>query len=208
MPVENLHELLKHELGDLLFAEKTILKALPKMAREVSNPDMRARMEEHVRETEGQVTNLERAFEAIGERAKAERCPGILGLIEEHDDFKKEEEPSKPMLEAFDLGSGLRVEHYEIAAYRTSIAIAKAIGNRDVVALLKQNLDQELAMAKFIEQSAGSALQMAATNAAAVAAKKGAAKKGAAKQGATKKAAAKKGGARKSAQQTADSAAE
>ena len=158
MPVENLQELLKHELGDLLFAEKTILKALPKMAREVSNPEMRARMEEHVRETEQQVANLQRAFEAMGERAKAETCPAILGLVKEHDDFKKEEEPSKPMLEAFDLGSGLRIEHYEIAAYRTAIAIAKNLGLRDVVAPLQENLAQELAMAKFIEQSASAAL--------------------------------------------------
>jgi ferritin-like metal-binding protein YciE len=65
--MESLHDLLKHELGDILFAEKTILKALPKMAREVSNPEMRARMEEHVRESEQQVQNLERAFVALGE---------------------------------------------------------------------------------------------------------------------------------------------
>jgi ferritin-like metal-binding protein YciE len=167
MPVQNLQELLKHELGDLLFAEKTILKALPKMAREVSNPEMRARMEEHVRETEQQVSNLERAFAAMGEKAKAETCPAILGLVKEHDDFKKEEEPSKPMLEAFDLGSGLRIEHYEIAAYRTAIAIAKNLGLRDVVAPLQENLAQELAMAKFIEKSAAPALATARANSAA-----------------------------------------
>src|SRR5205085_6424990 len=125
MPMNNIQELLKHELGDLRFAEKTVLKTLPKMAREVANPDMRARMEQHLRETEQQVTNLERAFEAIGERAKAEKCPGILGLVKEHDDFKKQESPSKPILEAFDLGAGLRVEHYEIAAYRSAIALAR-----------------------------------------------------------------------------------
>jgi ferritin-like metal-binding protein YciE len=188
MAMESLQDLLKHELGDILFAEKTVLKALPKMAREVSNPELRARMEEHVRETEQQVQNLERAFEALGERAKAEKCPGILGLVQEHDDFKSDEEPSKPILEAFDLGSGLRVEHYEIAAYRTAMAIAKSLGQRDVVALLKANLDQELAMAKFLEQSAPAALRMAGENAAAVAAKS------AAKKGGAKKAAVKRGG--------------
>jgi ferritin-like metal-binding protein YciE len=201
MSMSNLQELLKHELGDLLFAEKTILKALPKMAREVANPDMRARMEQHVRETEEQVTNLERAFEAIGERAKAEKCPGILGLVKEHDDFKKEERPSKPILEAFDLGSGLRVEHYEIAAYRTAIALARNLGIQQAIDALQQNLDQELAMAAFIESSAPMALEAARANSAAAASRGGskrATKKVAAKRSGTKKAAAKKSTAKKS----------
>ena len=225
MSMNNMQELLKHELGDLLFAEKTILKALPKMAREVANPDMRTRMEQHVRETEQQVTNLERAFEAIGERAKAEKCPGILGLVKEHDDFKREERPSKPILEAFDLGSGLRVEHYEIAAYRTAIAIARNLGLQAVIDALQENLDQELAMAAFIESAAPMALEAARANSAAAEARgaskratkratksasksasKGASKsasksasKGASKRGAAKKSTAKKSSAKKAA---------
>lgn len=214
MPMQSLPDLLKHELGDILFAEKTILKALPKMAREVANPEMRARMEEHVRETEQQVRNLERAFEAIGERAKAEKCPGILGLVKEHDEFKSDEEPTKPILEAFDLGSGLRVEHYEIAAYRTAIAIARNLGLQDVIDPLQENLDQELAMAEFIERSAPMALEAARANAEAVAARNAAKKtssrkassktakksssKRATKKSATKKSTAKKSAAKKS----------
>jgi len=159
MPVTNLQELLKHELGDLLFAEKTILKGLKKMSREVSNPEMRQRMEAHYGETEQQIQNLERAFESLGLKAKAQKCPGILGIIQEHDEFKSDEEPSKPVLEAFNLGSGLRVEHYEIAAYRSAIALARGLRQREVVDLLKQNLEQEVAMAKFIENSAAESLQ-------------------------------------------------
>jgi ferritin-like metal-binding protein YciE len=159
MPVTNLQELLKHELGDLLFAEKTILKGLKKMSREVSNPDMRQRLEAHHGETEQQIQNLERAFESLGLKAKAQKCPGILGIIQEHDEFKSDEEPSKPILEAFNLGSGLRVEHYEIAAYRSAIALARGLRQREVVDLLKQNLEQEVAMAKFIENSAAESLQ-------------------------------------------------
>jgi ferritin-like metal-binding protein YciE len=159
MPVTNLQELLKHELGDLLFAEKAILKGLKKMSREVSNPEMRQRMEAHYGETEQQIQNLERAFESLGLKAKAQKCPGILGIIQEHDEFKSDEEPSKPVLEAFNLGSGLRVEHYEIAAYRSAIALARGLRQREVVDLLKQNLEQEVAMAKFIENSAAESLQ-------------------------------------------------
>lgn len=159
MAVNDLQALLKHELGDLLFAEKTILKGLKKMTREVSNPEMKQRMEAHYTETEQQIGNLERAFEAMGLKARAQKCPGILGIMEEHDEFKEEEEPSKPILEAFDLGSGLRVEHYEIAGYRSAIALARALRQREVVDLLKQNLEQEVAMAKFIETAAAGALQ-------------------------------------------------
>src|SRR5690349_3536710 len=108
MSVQSLPELLVHDLGDFLFAEKTILKALPKMIREVSGAEMRARLEQHLGETQQQVRNLEQAFAALGERPKAQKCPGILGIVKEHDEFKSEEEPSKPIMEAFDLGAGLR----------------------------------------------------------------------------------------------------
>ena len=159
MSVTDLHALLKHELGDLLYAEKTILKALKKMAREVSAPDMRERIVAHQGETEQQIQNLERAFEAIGERARAQKCPGILGIVQEHEDFVEEEEPSKPILEAFDLGAGLRIEHYEIAGYRSAIALAKSMRRAEVVELLRANLEQEVAMAKFIEGQAAKSLQ-------------------------------------------------
>jgi ferritin-like metal-binding protein YciE len=159
MAVKDLNALLKHELGDILFAEKTFLKGMKTMAKEVKDPEMRARIEEHQQETEGQIANLEQAFEAAGFKVKAEKCPGALGLKEEHDSFKEEEEPSKAMLEAFDLGSGLRIEHYEIAAYRTAIAIATTLKNKACADLLKANLQQELAMAKFLEQNAVKALK-------------------------------------------------
>jgi ferritin-like metal-binding protein YciE len=157
--MNDLQELLAHELGDLLFAEKAILKSLKKMGREVSHPELRQRLEAHQGETEEQVRTLERCFELIGKRARPQKCEGILGIIREHDEFVSEEEPSKPMLEAFDLGSQLRVEHYEIAGYRSAMAVAKALGHREVMGLLKQNLEQELAMAKFVEGVAGQALQ-------------------------------------------------
>jgi len=162
MAVNDLNGLLKHELGDLYFAEKHILKALKKMTKEVSDPEMNARMVEHQDETERQIRNLERAFEAIGLKPRAQKCPGILGIIEEHDEFKSEEEPSKELLEAFDVGAGLRVEHYEIAAYRGAIALAKALGESRVAELLSENLAQEVDMERFLAANGARALKLAA----------------------------------------------
>ncbi|HSU13811.1 ferritin-like domain-containing protein [Longimicrobium sp.] len=154
-----MRELLKHELGDLLFAEKAFLKATKTLAKEAQDPEVKARIEEHVNETQGQIERLNDAFRAIGEKPKAEKCDAALGLIEEHDSFKSEEKPSKMLLSAFDLGSGLRVEHYEIAAYRTAIAVANALGERECAGILKENLQEELAMASFLEKTAGGVLK-------------------------------------------------
>lgn len=153
MEGSEMRDLLKHELGDLLYAERLILKMLGTLTREVKNPEMLARVQEHVGETEEQIERLGRAFESIGEKAKAEKCDAAIGLKEEHDSFKKEEKPSRAMLEAFDLGSSLRVEHYEIAGYRSAIAVATALGERECVALLTESLREEEAMATFIERN-------------------------------------------------------
>jgi ferritin-like metal-binding protein YciE len=160
--MESLPELLKHELGDLLYAEKTILKGIKKMSKEVKDPEMNQRMLQHYAETEQQIANLELAFQSIGEKAKAQKCPGILGLMTEHDEFKSDEKPSKEMLEAFDLGSSLRIEHYEIAAYKTAISIAKATGHTECARLLTENLAQEVAMEKFLTTSAVRSLKQLA----------------------------------------------
>lgn len=159
-----MRELLKHELGDLLFAEKVFLKATRALAKEAQDPEIKARVEEHVEETQGHIERLNDAFRAIGEKPKAEKCPAALGLQEEHDSFKSEEKPSRMLLSAFDLGSGLRVEHYEIAAYRTTIAVANALGERECVAILKENLKEELAMASFLEKSAAGVLKRMASS--------------------------------------------
>lgn len=152
-------ELLKHELGDLLYAERRFLTATRTMARETRDPEVKKRVEQHVRETEGQIERLEKAFEAIGEKAKAEKCEAAIGLREEHDSFKSDEKPSKTLLEAFDLGSGLRVEHYEIAAYRTAIAVANALGHEECARILGESLKEEEEMARFLEENAPAALQ-------------------------------------------------
>jgi ferritin-like metal-binding protein YciE len=152
-------ELLKHELGDLLYAERRFLTATRQLGREANTPELKQRLEQHVQETEGQIERLNRAFESIGEKPKAEKCEAAIGLREEHDSFKSEEKPSKALLEAFDLGSGLRVEYYEIAGYRSAIAVANALGHTECAQILKQSLAEEEDMARFLESSAPEALK-------------------------------------------------
>jgi ferritin-like metal-binding protein YciE len=154
MQKEEIKELLKHEMGDMLFAEQRFLTATKQMAREAMEPGVRKRVERHVAETEEQIQRLKQAFSRIGARARAVRCEGALGIKAEHDTFKKEEKPNKEMLAAFDFGSGLRVEHYEIAGYQSAIALCKVLGEKECAELLQESLREEMEMAKFLEKNA------------------------------------------------------
>lgn len=136
-------ELFLHELGDVLYAEQTLVKTLPKLQKEASDDELAEGFGEHLEETRQQVKNLEQAFEALGEKAKAEKCPGIEGIKKEHDEFVSNESPSPEVLDAFLTGAGARTEHYEIAAYEGLVTMAEAMGEDDVARLLNENLAQE-----------------------------------------------------------------
>ena len=136
-------ELLLHELGDLLYAENVLVKALPKMAKEATDAKLRASFEKHLGETKGHVENLKAVFESLGEKAKAEKCPAIDGIKAEHDEFISGEKPADQVRDIFLTGSGSRAEHYEIAAYTGIITMARAMGEMKAVTLLEKNLAQE-----------------------------------------------------------------
>jgi len=136
-------ELFLHELGDVLYAERTLLKALPTLQEEASDEELALGFEEHLEETRQHVKNVERAFEQLGEKPTAEKCPGIDGIKKEHDDFVAKESPSQDVLDSFLTGAGSRTEHYEIAAYEGLVTMAEAMGESEVVELLTENLDQE-----------------------------------------------------------------
>ena len=115
-------------------------------ARRGSDPQSLATaFEDHLTETKQHVANVEAAFEAIGEKPKAEKCPGIEGLKTEHDEFVKDEDPSSDVLDMFLTGAGARTEHYEIAAYTGLVTMADALGEKDAAKLLRANLEQETA---------------------------------------------------------------
>jgi ferritin-like metal-binding protein YciE len=143
-------DLFMHELGDILYAERTLVKTLPMLAEEATDSQLVAALEKHLAETEGHVENVEAAFEAIGEQPKAEKCPGIEGIKKEHDEFVTNEEPSRDVLDMFLTGAAARTEHYEIAAYTGLITMAKALGETDAAKLLGENLKDEKAALEMV----------------------------------------------------------
>jgi ferritin-like metal-binding protein YciE len=143
--MSNPRELFLHELGDVLYAEQTLVKALPKLKEEASDQELAEGFKAHLEETRQHVENVKLAFEELGEAAKAEKCPGIEGIKKEHDEFVANESPSPEVLDAFLTGAGARTEHYEIAAYEGLITMADAMGETRVSELLTQNLEQEMA---------------------------------------------------------------
>ena len=136
-------KLFLHELGDVLYAERTLVKTLPKLQEEASDEELALGFEEHLEQTRQHVKNVEQAFEMLGEKPVAEKCPGIEGLTKEHDDFVTQESPSQDVLDSFLTGAGARTEHYEIAAYEGLVTMAEAMGEDDVAELLGENLEQE-----------------------------------------------------------------
>jgi len=144
-------ELFLHELGDALYFEKQLVKTLPKLQTEATDRELARGFGEHLKQTKKHVENVEQAFKALGEKAKAEKCPGIEGLKQEHDEFVSEESPSPEVLDAFLTGAAARTEHYEIAAYEGLVTMARAMGERDVVRLLDENLKQEKETLKKVQ---------------------------------------------------------
>ena len=147
-------ELLLHDMGDLLFAEQTLVKALPKLASEATDNELKSGFESHLTETKQHVDNLKAAFEAIGEEPKAEKCPGIEGIKKEHDEFMSNEEPSPELCNLFLTGAGTRAEHYEIAAYEGLITLAEGLGETQIMPLLQENLEQEKAALQKLKTAA------------------------------------------------------
>ncbi len=130
-------------LQDIYYAEKKILKALPKMAKAVGKETKLAMaFNKHCEETEGQIERLEQVFEIIDKKAKGKTCPVIEGLIEEAEDLMDNVD-CKQTLAAGLLAGGQAVEHYEIARYGTLVEWAKLLGHTKAVSLLEQTLAEE-----------------------------------------------------------------
>jgi len=139
-----LHDAFIDELKDSYDAEKQLTKALPKMAKAATSPQLRAAFESHLEETRGHVVRLEQVFESLGEKAKGKHCDGIEGIIEEGTDVMGEDFDDATM-DASLIASGQRAEHYEIAAYGTLVAWAKAMNHTDAAKLLEKTLNEEKA---------------------------------------------------------------
>jgi ferritin-like metal-binding protein YciE len=150
-------ELFLHGLKDIYYAEKLIAKKLPAMIEEATDEELTEGLSAHLEQTKEHVKNLEQVFEELGEDAQGEKCPGIEGIVAEHDQFVDEEQPSPQILDAFLTEAGARVEHYEIAAYSGLVTSARAMGEDAAAKLLEKNLAQEREALKLVE-SVGSRL--------------------------------------------------
>jgi len=140
--MENMNELFEHTLKDIYFAEKKIVKALPKMAKKVSTPELEQAFLKHAEESQVHVQRLEQVFELIGKKPRGVTCHAILGLIEEGESVMEEaEDPA--VLDAGIIAAAQAVEHYEISRYGTLITWADQLGIRGASKILKQTLDEE-----------------------------------------------------------------
>jgi ferritin-like metal-binding protein YciE len=139
---KDLHDLFLDQLKDIYFAEKQILKALPRMAKAATSDKLRAAFEKHHDETEGQIERLEQVFELIEKPAKSKTCDAILGILDEGKEVMDEYKGTEA-LDAGLLAAAQAVEHYEMARYGTMKAWATKLGMKDVVKLIDETLQQE-----------------------------------------------------------------
>jgi ferritin-like metal-binding protein YciE len=137
-----LKELYVDELKDIYSAETQLVKALPKMAKAAVSAELRNGFQEHLTQTEGQVTRLEQIFDGLGEKPTGKKCEGMAGLIKEGGEAAEEDYEGDVKDSAL-IGAAQRVEHYEIAAYGTVRAMAEKLGDEKAVQLLTQTLQEE-----------------------------------------------------------------
>ena len=154
---EQLHKLFEDGLKDLYWAEKNLVKALPKMIKNASSSELVEALENHLAETENQVTRLEEAFNSIDAKPVAKKCEAMDGLIKEGEEIMKDSEPGV-MMDAGIIAAGQKVEHYEIASYGTLAAYAEILGYDEAASLLRQTLEEEKAADEKLTEVTASAV--------------------------------------------------
>ncbi|MGE5814462.1 MAG: ferritin-like domain-containing protein [Acidobacteriota bacterium] len=153
MAVQSLEDMFLEELKDVYNAENQILKALPRMAKKASAPELRRAFEQHLKQTEAQVQRLERVFASLDEKPKGKSCKGMQGIIEEGKEVMSED-IEDDVLDAALIAAAQKVEHYEMATYGTLRAWAETLGNQQAAKLLQQTLEEEEATDKKLTQLA------------------------------------------------------
>jgi ferritin-like metal-binding protein YciE len=139
-----LHDAFIAELRDTYDAERQLTKALGKLAKAATSPDLREAFETHLEETQGQIERLEQVFEGLDEKVRGKHCDGIAGIIDEGKSIMDEDFDDTTM-DACLIAAAQRAEHYEMAAYGTLIAWAKAMGHKQAESLLEETLAEEKA---------------------------------------------------------------
>jgi ferritin-like metal-binding protein YciE len=142
MAIENLNDLFVHTLKDIYFAERQIIKALPKMVKAADSKDLARAFEAHLEETKEQISRLDQVFKLIGEKAEGEECPAIEGILEEAKELMGEIKDADTR-DAAMIAAAQAVEHYEITRYGTLVSWGELLGHKDAVKLLGATLKEE-----------------------------------------------------------------
>jgi ferritin-like metal-binding protein YciE len=161
----SLHDAFLDELHDAYDAEKQLVKALPKLATAATSTELRDAFESHLQETRGHVQRIEQVLDGLGEKVRGKHCDGIEGIIEEGASVIEEEFDDVTM-DACLIAAGQRAEHYEMAAYGSMVAWARAMGHDDAADLLQQTLDEEKAADEKLTSLAESGINRQAAEAA------------------------------------------
>lgn len=162
----SLEQLFHTTLKDVYYAERHLLKALPKMARASAAPELREALLAHRDETQGQIERLQQVFEALNRRAQGTTCEAIDGITSEFEELMEEFPEPSPVRDAGVIACGQAAEHYEIARYGTLVAWAKALDMRDAAKLLEETLQEEKAADKLLNQLAAKGVNVSAARAA------------------------------------------
>ena len=142
MPVKSVQDLFVQELRDIYHAERQITKALPRMAKAASSPELKQAFEGHLEQTRGQIERLDQVFEQLDLPKRAKKCEAMEGLVEEARSTMEEIE-GESVLDMGMIINAQKVEHYEIAGYGSLVALARQLGHEDVATLLTKTLDEE-----------------------------------------------------------------
>lgn len=145
--IKTMDDLFVHTLQDIYYAENRILKALPDMVKQASDPQLKDAFRSHLEETKNQVERLKEVFRMHGAELKGVDCPAIDGIIEEAEEVASEV-ADKSVLDAALIAAAQAVEHYEITRYGTLIAWAKMLGRNDCAGVLQRTIDEEKAADK------------------------------------------------------------
>ncbi len=161
--IESMNDLFMHQLGDIYYAEKRIVGALPEMIAKATSPDLRRAFESHLEETKGHVRRVEQVFQMQGKKPNSVNCPAIDGIIEEAEEVAGEVEvDDKNVLDAALIAAAQAVEHYEMTRYGALIAWAKSLGRDDCAQVLGETLAEEKAADNKLTQIAERGVNQAA----------------------------------------------
>jgi len=139
---QGLRDLFVDELKDIYWAEKELTKAIPKMIKNATSPELVEALTGHLEETKEHVTRLEEVFSSIGEKAVAKKCEAMAGLTKEAEEIMKDTEKGV-VRDAGIISAGQKVEHYEIATYGTLASFARTLGENEAAELLEETLNEE-----------------------------------------------------------------